>query len=93
MYCVSQLRAFPSYGHCPDLHCPDKGGLTVHVHFPRNTDWPHPLNGVSYPGYIVYSIYAHTSLVPRLHPPLREVAGHETMQHACSILLTLLFAI
>ena len=29
MYCVFQLRAFPSYGHCLNLHCPDKGGLTV----------------------------------------------------------------
>ena len=25
MYCVSQLRAFPSYGHCLNLHCPSKG--------------------------------------------------------------------
>ena len=31
MYCVSQLRAFPSYGHCLNLHCPDKGGLTVQL--------------------------------------------------------------
>ena len=23
--------AFPSYGHCPNLHCPDKGGLTVDI--------------------------------------------------------------
>ena len=29
MYCVSQLQAFPSYGDCVNLHCPDKGGLTV----------------------------------------------------------------
>ena len=27
MYCVSQLWAFPSYGHCLNLHCPDKGGF------------------------------------------------------------------
>ena len=31
IYCVSQLRAFPSYGHCLNLHCPDKGGLTAQL--------------------------------------------------------------
>ena len=29
MYCVSRLQAFSSYGHCLNLHCPDKGRLTV----------------------------------------------------------------
>ena len=29
MYCVSQLRAFASYGDCLNVHSPDKGGLTV----------------------------------------------------------------
>ena len=24
MYCVSQLLAYPSYGHCLNLHCPDE---------------------------------------------------------------------
>ena len=26
----SELQAFLSYGHPTDLHCPDKGGSTVH---------------------------------------------------------------